>query len=46
MTVDELTSAIYNDTVAGLVGINNNPTISLDQLADEVVDTRAAVVLE
>lgn len=46
MTVDELTSAIYNDTVAGLVGINSNPTISLDQLADEVVDTRAAVVLE
>ena len=46
MTVDELTSAIYNDIVAGLVGIHSNPTISLDQLADEVVDTRAAVVLE
>lgn len=46
MTVDELTSAIYNDIEAGLVGIHNNPTISLDQLADEVIDTRAAVVLE
>lgn len=46
MTVDELTSAIYNDTMAGLVGIHSNPTISLDQLADEVVDTRAAVIFE
>lgn len=46
MTVDELTSAIYNDIVAGLVGIHNNPTISLDQLSDEVVDTRAAVIFE
>lgn len=46
MTINELTSAIYNDVTSGLVASNSNPTISLDQLADEVVDTRAAVVLE
>lgn len=46
MTVDELTSAVYNDIEAGLVGIHSNPTISMEQLADEVVAERERVILE
>ena len=32
MIINELASAIYNDIVAGLVGIVANPTISMEQL--------------
>ena len=46
MTLDKITSGIYNDIVAGLSGMNSNPTISLDQLEDEVVETRHTVVKE
>ena len=46
MTVEEVASAVYNNIVSGLVGIHNNPTISIDQLSDEVVATREAVIFE
>ena len=46
MTVEEIASAIYNNIEAGLVGIHVNPTISLEQLEDEVVATREAVIFE
>lgn len=46
MTVEEITSAVYNDIEAGLVGIHSNPTISMEQLADEVVAERERVILE
>ncbi|MBQ5475214.1 MAG: hypothetical protein IIT65_11080 [Lachnospiraceae bacterium] len=46
MTVEEIASAIYNNIEAGLVGIHANPTISLEQLEDEVVATREAVIFE
>lgn len=46
MTVEEVASAIYNNIEAGLVGIHANPTLSMDQLEDEVVATREAVIFE
>lgn len=42
--IDKITSAVYNDLVSGLSGIVANPTISLLQLEDEVVETRAAII--
>ena len=44
MTLDKITSGIYNDIVAGLSGMNANPAISIDQLEDEVIETRHTVV--
>lgn len=44
--IEKLASAIYNDVVAGLVGIVSNPTISLDQLEDDVVDERLQIIKE
>lgn len=46
MNVEEIASAVYNDVVSGLVGINQNPTISMEQLADEVVAERERIILE
>ena len=46
MTIDEITSAVYNDVTSGLAGIHSNPTISMDQLADEVVAERERTILE
>lgn len=46
MTVEEITSAVYNDVEAGLVGIHSNPTISMEQLEDEVVAERERIILE
>ena len=46
MDIEKLTSAIYNDIVAGLSGINANPNISMDQLADEVIEMRETVIKE
>ena len=46
MNVEEIASAVYNDVVSGLVGINQNPTISMVQLADEVVAERERIILE
>lgn len=44
MIVNELASAIYADVVAGLVGVVSNPTISMEQLEQDVVDERLALI--
>lgn len=46
MTIGAIASAIYNDVVAGLAGYTSNPTISLKQLEDEVVEERCQVIKE
>lgn len=46
MTIDQLASAIYNDVVSGLRGITSNPTISIEQLKDEVVAERNIIMRE
>lgn len=46
MELSKLASAIYNDIVSGLAGHNAEPTISLEQLEDEVAEERCAVVKE
>jgi hypothetical protein len=44
--LEKLASAIYNDIVSGLVGITSTPTISKDQLIDDVVDERLQIIKE
>lgn len=45
MTLNELTSAIYNDIVGGaLVPKSNLRFLSMEQLTDEVIETRNAVI--
>ena len=44
--IHKLTSAIYNDIVAGLVGITSTPTISMEQLEQDVVDERLQIIKE
>ena len=44
--ISKLASAIYNDVVSGLVGITSNPTMSLEQLEDDVVDERLQIIKE
>lgn len=44
--VEKLASAIYNDIVSGLVGITSTPTISMEQLYDDVVDERLQIIKE
>jgi hypothetical protein len=44
--IEKLASAIYNDIVSGLVGITSNPTISRDQLEDDVVDEYLQIIKE
>lgn len=46
MELSKIASAIYNDIVSGLAGMNANPTISLEQLEDEVVEERQSVIKE
>jgi hypothetical protein len=46
MELSKIASAIYNDVVSGLAGMNANPTISLEQLEDEVVEERQTVIKE
>lgn len=46
MTVEEIASAVYNNTISGLVGFASTPTMSLEQLADEVIAERQAVIRE
>lgn len=46
MEIDKVTSAIYNDVVAGLSGMNANPNISFEQLEDEVIETRETIIKE
>lgn len=44
--VQKLASAIYNDIVSGLAGITSNPTISLQQLEDDIIDERLQIIKE
>lgn len=44
MIVNELASAVYNDVVAGLIGIVANPTISMEQLEQDIVDERLNLI--
>jgi len=44
--IEKLAYAIYNDIVSGLAGINSSPTISIDQLKDDVVDERLQIIKE
>ena len=46
MTLDKLTSAILNDITSGLNTVNASPAISYEQLEDEVIETRHAVIKE
>jgi len=46
MELRKIASAVYNDVVSGLSGYNANPNISMEQLEDEVVETRQAVIKE
>lgn len=44
--VSKLAAAIYNDVMTGLVGITANPSMSLQQLEDDVVDERLQIIKE
>lgn len=46
MELSKIASAIYNDVMGGLSGMSANPTISLEQLEDEVVEERQTVIKE
>lgn len=42
----KLASAVYNDIVSGLRGYTSNPTMSLEQLEDDIVDERLQIIKE
>jgi len=44
MVINQLASAVYNDIVAGLAGIVANPTISMEQLEQDIVDERLSLI--
>lgn len=44
--IEKLASAIYNDIVSGLVGLTSTPTISIEQLQDDVVDEWLQIIKE
>ena len=44
--VTKLASAIYNDVVGGLAGYTSTPTMSLEQLEDEVIEERLLIIKE
>lgn len=44
--VEKLASAIYNDVMSGLAGITANPSMSLQQLQDDIVDERLQIIKE
>jgi len=46
MIIQKQASAIWNDVVGGLEGLRSTPAISMDQLEDDVVDTRLQVIKE
>lgn len=46
MTVEELASAIENDVLSGLAGLNSNISMSLDQLQDEIIALREQIIIE
>ena len=42
----KLTSAIYNDTVSGLRGYGSNSSISMEQIEDDIINERLAIIKE
>jgi hypothetical protein len=42
----KLASAVYNDIVGGLRGYTSNPTMSLEQLEDDLAEMRLTVIKE
>lgn len=46
MTIEQLTSAIYNDVMGGLRGISVNVNMSLEQLEDDIIDERLTILKE
>ena len=44
--IEKLASAIRNDVVGGLRGYHTNPSMSLEQLMDEIVDERLQILKE
>lgn len=46
MTIEQISSAIYNNVVTGLAGITSNPKISIEQLQDEVVAEKNQIMRE
>lgn len=44
--VEKLASAIYNDIQSGLVGITSTPSLSIEQLQDDVIDERLQIIKE
>lgn len=46
MNIEKLASAIYNDVVSGLRGHHSNIALSLEQLQDDIVDTRLQIIQE
>lgn len=46
MLIKKLADAIYNDVVSGLQGYHHNPSMSMEQLEDDVVDERLQIIRE
>lgn len=46
MSLEALKSAIYNHVVGGLKGANQNVPFSMDQLEDEIIEERLALIKE
>lgn len=44
--IEKIASAVYNDVVSGLVGIPSTPTMSMQQLEDDVVDEFLQIIKE
>jgi len=42
--LDKITSAVYLDIMSGLAGLTSNPTISFDQLTDDIVEERLLII--
>lgn len=42
----KLSSAIYNDVMSGLRGLSSNPSMSLEQLEDDIIDERLQIIKE
>lgn len=43
---NKLASAVFNDVVSGLRGYTSNPTMSIDQLEDDIIDERLQIIKE
>lgn len=46
MIIEKLASAIRNDIVSGLRGYHTNQSLSMDQLEDDIIDTRLQIINE